>query len=93
MLFLFENLKKVSLLGSPPSFRMKKNKMDTQENTPLQTETQSSSSDQSDITEQTIFLSQLFPDAQRDLDALFPDPCMKKFLKELTETRKKKIVF
>jgi hypothetical protein len=34
-------------------------------------------------------LSKLFPDAPQDLDALFPDPNMKKLLKEIVETRKK----
>ena len=63
--------------------------MDTPENTPNQTETQSSSPDQSNTKEEPIFLSELFPDAKGDLDALFPDPSMKKFLKELVETRKK----
>ena len=63
--------------------------MDTPENTPNQTETQSSSPDQSPTKEEPIVLGQLFPDAQGDLDALFPDPSMKKFLKELAETRKK----
>ena len=63
--------------------------MDTLENTPNQTETQSPSPDQSNTQEESIVLSELFPDAQRDLDALFPDPSMKKFLKELVQTRKK----
>ena len=62
--------------------------MDTLENTPNQTEAQSSSPDQSNTQEESIVLSELFPDAQRDLDALFPDPSMKKFLKELVQTRK-----
>jgi hypothetical protein len=62
--------------------------MDTLENTPIQTDTQSSSPE-STTKEEPIVLSQLFPDVQRDLDALFPDPSMKKFLKELVETRKK----
>ena len=63
--------------------------MDTPENTPNQTETQSSSSEQATTTEEPIVLSKLFPDSQRDLDALFPDPGMKKLLKELVENRKK----
>jgi len=36
-----------------------------------------------------IELRKLFPDAPQDLDALFPDPNMKKLLKEIVETRKK----
>jgi hypothetical protein len=63
--------------------------MDTLENTPNHTETPSSSPDQSNTEEEPIVLSELFPDAQRDLDALFPNPSMKKFLKELVQTRKK----
>jgi len=63
--------------------------MDTLENTSNQTETQSSSSEQTNTTEEPIVLSELFPDARRDLDALFPDPSMKKLLKELVENRKK----
>ena len=62
--------------------------MDTPENTSNQTETKSSSPDQSNTKEECIVLSELFPHAQRDLDALFPDPSMKKFLKELVQTRK-----
>ena len=62
--------------------------METLENTSNQTETQSSSPDQSTTKEEPIVLSQLFPDVQQDLDALFPDPSMKKFLKELVQTRK-----
>ena len=34
-----------------------------------------------------IVLSKLFPDAQQDLDALFPDPQMKELLKEVNKTR------
>jgi len=69
--------------------KKREDKMDTLENTPNQTETQSSSPDQSTTKEEPIVLSQLFPDVQQDLDALFPDPSMKKFLKELVGTRKK----
>jgi len=39
--------------------------------------------------EEPIRLSKLFPDAQQDLDALFPDPSIKKLLKEIVENRKK----
>ncbi len=39
--------------------------------------------------EEPILLSKLFPKAKQDLDALFPDPGMKKFLKDLVRTRQK----
>ena len=39
--------------------------------------------------EEPIELRKLFPDAPQGLDALFPDPNMKKLLKEIVETRKK----
>jgi hypothetical protein len=63
--------------------------MDTVENTPNQTDTQSSPLDQPNPQEEPIVLSELFPNAQWDLDALFPNAGMKKFLKELVETRKR----
>ncbi len=39
--------------------------------------------------EEPIELRKLFPDAPQDLDALFPDPNMKKLLKEIVENRKR----
>ncbi len=39
--------------------------------------------------EEPILLSKLFPKAKQDLDALFPEPGMKKFLKDLVRTRQK----
>jgi hypothetical protein len=39
--------------------------------------------------EEMIVLNKLFPDARRDLDTLFPDPNMKKLLKEIVESRKR----
>jgi hypothetical protein len=39
--------------------------------------------------EEMIVLNKLFPDAHRDLDTLFPDPNMKKLLKEVVESRKR----
>ncbi len=39
--------------------------------------------------EEPIILNQLFPNADKDLDALFPDPSMKKLLKDVIRTRKK----
>ena len=38
--------------------------------------------------EELIVLSKLFPDAQQDLDTLFPDPGMKKLLQDLVRNRK-----
>ena len=39
--------------------------------------------------EEPIVLKELFPGANQDLDALFPDPGMKKLLKEVARTRQK----
>ena len=39
--------------------------------------------------EEPIVLKELFPGANQDLDALFPDPSMKKLLKEVARTRQK----
>ncbi len=39
--------------------------------------------------EEPIILNQLFPDINRDLDTLFPDPNMKKLLKDVIRTRQK----
>ena len=38
--------------------------------------------------EEPILLSKLFPNAQQDLDALFPDAGMKKLLQDLVRNRK-----
>ena len=37
--------------------------------------------------QEPIVLSKLFPDAQQDLDTLFPDPQMKELLKEVHRNR------
>jgi len=37
--------------------------------------------------QEPIVLSKLFPDANQDLDNLFPDPQMKELLKEIQRTR------
>ena len=37
--------------------------------------------------QEPIVLSELFPDAKNDLDALFPDPQMKELLKEVHKNR------
>jgi hypothetical protein len=39
--------------------------------------------------EEPIVLNKLFPTADKDLDSLFPDPEMKKLLKDLVRTRQK----
>ncbi len=39
--------------------------------------------------EEPIVLKELFPGANQDLDALFPDPSMKKLLKDVAQTRQK----
>lgn len=39
--------------------------------------------------EEPIVLKEIFPGANRDLDALFPEPGMKKLLKEVARTRQK----
>jgi hypothetical protein len=39
--------------------------------------------------EEPIVLKELFPSSAQDLDALFPDPGMKKLLKEVARTRQK----
>jgi hypothetical protein len=39
--------------------------------------------------EEPIELKRIFPNAQQDLDALFPDPKMKELLKEVVENRKR----
>jgi hypothetical protein len=38
--------------------------------------------------EEPIVLGKLFPDAQQDLDALFPDPGTKKLLQDVVRNRK-----
>ncbi len=41
------------------------------------------------IPEEPIILKELFPKVQKDLDALFPEPSMKKLLKDVVKTKKK----
>jgi hypothetical protein len=43
--------------------------------------------------EEPIILKNLFPDVKQDLDALFPEPGMKKLLKDLVRTRQKNARF
>ena len=39
--------------------------------------------------EEPISLKKIFPEAKQDLDLLFPEPGMKKLLKDIVRTRKK----
>jgi len=39
--------------------------------------------------EEPIILKKLYPEAKQDLDALFPEPQIKKLLKDLARTRQK----
>ncbi len=39
--------------------------------------------------EEPILLKELFPKAEKDLDALFPEPGMKKLLKDVVKTKQK----
>ncbi len=48
-----------------------------------------SSSDQAPPVEEPIILSKLFPNAEQDLDSLFPDPGMKKLLKDVVRLRQR----
>jgi len=63
--------------------------MDTPENTPKAEETQVPSVEQNPPPEEPIVLNKLFPKTEKDLDALFPDPGMKKLLKDVVKTRLK----
>jgi len=59
------------------------------ENNPAAPESgQPPSAGQPQPAEEPIVLSKLFPDAQQDLDALFPDPGMKKLLQDVVRNRK-----
>ena len=51
--------------------------------------TQPPSAGQPQSAEEMIVLNKLFPDAHRDLDTLFPDPDMKRLLKEIVDNRKR----
>ena len=63
--------------------------METQtgEKTPQTEESKISSSEQTLPTEEPILLKKLYPHAKQDLDALFPEPNLKKLLKDLVRTR------
>jgi len=49
---------------------------------------QTPSAGQPQPAEEPILLSKLFPGAQQDLDALFPDPRIKKLLQDVVRNRK-----
>jgi hypothetical protein len=61
----------------------------TEEKTQQPEESKISSSVQAPPTEEPIILKKLYPHAQHDLDALFPEPSMKELLKDLVQTRQK----
>jgi len=61
----------------------------TEEKTQQPEESKISSSDQASPAEEPIILKKLYPHVQHDLDALFPEPSMKKLLKDLVRTRQK----
>ena len=62
---------------------------DTGETIQQPEETKISSADQSLPVEEPIILKKLFPHAKQDLDVLFPEPGMKKLIKDLVRNRQK----
>ncbi|MDI6754416.1 MAG: hypothetical protein QME78_08480 [Thermodesulfobacteriota bacterium] len=63
--------------------------MDIPETNQKTEEAQISSTEQSSLPEEPIILKNLFPKIEKDLDALFPEPSMKKLLKDVVRTRQK----
>ena len=57
--------------------------------TPQPEEQKNSSPDPPSPPVEPIILNKLFPKVEKDLDALFPDPGMKKLLKNIVKTRQK----
>jgi len=57
------------------------------EETTPQTQEPEAPSEQGPPPEEPIVLSKLYPGAKQDLDALFPDPQVKKLLKEVRRTQ------
>ncbi len=55
--------------------------------TPSPSQESAASPEQASPAAEPIFLSKLYPDAQLDLDSLFPDPQMKQLLKEVHRNR------
>ena len=60
-----------------------------EEKKPHPEEANPSPAEQAPPLDEPIVLKELFPNANQDLDALFPDPSMKKLLKEVARTRQK----
>ncbi len=60
-----------------------------EEKKPQTEEANPSPAEQAPPPEELIVLKELFPSANQDLDALFPDPGMKKLLKDVARTRQK----
>jgi len=60
-----------------------------EEKKPPTEEANPSPAEQTPPPEEPIVLKELFPSANQDLDALFPDPGMKKLLKDVARTRQK----
>ena len=56
-------------------------------------ESKNPTTEQSLPPEEPIILKKLFPHAKQDLDILFPEPGMKKLLKDLVRTRQKNARF
>ena len=63
--------------------------MDTPETIQKAEEPQIPSVEKTPPPEEPIILNKLFPKAEKDLDALFPEPGMKKLLKDVVKTRQK----
>ncbi len=63
--------------------------MDKIEQTPKDQETLVPPTEQAPPPEVPIILRELFPKAEKDLDALFPDPGMKKLLRDVVKTKRK----
>ncbi len=64
-----------------------------EEKKPQTPEAVSPPAEQAPPPEEPIVLKEIFPGANQDLDILFPDPSMKKLLKEVARTRQKNARF
>ena len=62
---------------------------ETGEKTPQNEELKISSAEQTLPNEAPIILKKLYPHAKQDLDALFPEPNLKKLLQDLVHTRQR----
>jgi hypothetical protein len=60
-----------------------------EETKPQTEEANPSPAEQAPPPDEPIVLKEIFPSANQDLDALFPDPSMKKLLKDVARTRQK----